>query len=146
MFLYTEKKTLLTRQDAREWGTGGGLWLDARGEGGLLYRFLITFETHIRKKFLSFFNRIFFPFTDLDIFIFLGLSSPHDGILAKRRKLKQQNRNMNNKHANLAKTYLFFMLCLSVCLSVCLYLINVKTAEPIGPKFFVGLRVTPWKV
>ena len=29
-----------------------------------------------------------------DIFLFiLGLSSPHDGILAKRRKLKQQNRN-----------------------------------------------------
>ena len=27
---------------------------------------------------------------------------------------------------------------LSVCLSVCLYPINVKTAEPIGPKFFVG--------
>ena len=24
------------------------------------------------------------------------------------------------------------------CLSVCLYSINVKTAEPIGPKFFVG--------
>jgi len=28
--------------------------------------------------------------------------------------------------------------CLSVCLSVCLYPINVKTAEPIGPKFFEG--------
>ena len=27
---------------------------------------------------------------------------------------------------------------LSVCLYVCLYPINVKTAEPIGPKFFVG--------
>ena len=25
-----------------------------------------------------------------------------------------------------------------VCLSVCLFPINVKTAEPIGPKFFVG--------
>ena len=32
------------------------------------------------------------------------------------------------------------------CLSVCLYPINVKTAEPIGPKFFVGSRVTPGKV
>jgi len=28
--------------------------------------------------------------------------------------------------------------CLSVCLFVCLYPINVKTAEPIGPKLFVG--------
>ena len=35
---------------------------------------------------------------------------------------------------------------LSVCLFVCLYPINVKTAEPIGPKFFVGSRVTPQKV
>ena len=29
---------------------------------------------------------------------------------------------------------------------VCLYLINVKTAEPIGPKFFVGHHVIPGKV
>ena len=35
---------------------------------------------------------------------------------------------------------------LSVGLFVCLYPINVKTAEPIGPKFFVGHHVTPWKV
>ena len=28
--------------------------------------------------------------------------------------------------------------CLFGCLFVCLYPINVKTAEPIGPKFFVG--------
>jgi len=35
---------------------------------------------------------------------------------------------------------------LSVCLSVCLYPINVKTAEPIGPKFCVGPHVTPGKV
>ena len=41
-------------------------------------------------------------------------------------------------HINLA--------CLSGCLSVCLYPINVKTAEPIGPKFFEGSRVTPGKV
>ena len=32
------------------------------------------------------------------------------------------------------------------CLSVCLYPINVKTAEPIGPKFFVGHHVTTGKV
>ena len=36
--------------------------------------------------------------------------------------------------------------CLFVCLSVCLYPINVKTAEPIGPKFFVGHHVTTGKV
>ena len=32
-----------------------------------------------------------------------------------------------------------------VCLFF-LYPINVKTAEPIGPKFFVGHHVTTWKV
>ena len=38
------------------------------------------------------------------------------------------------------------MACLFVCLSVCLYPINVKTAEPIGPNFFVGHLGTPGKV
>ena len=33
-----------------------------------------------------------------------------------------------------------------VCLFVRLYSINVKTAEPIGPKFFMGPCVTPGKV
>ena len=33
-----------------------------------------------------------------------------------------------------------------LCLSVCLYPINVKTAEPIGPKFFVGPCMTPGKI
>jgi len=32
------------------------------------------------------------------------------------------------------------------CLSVYLYPINPETAEPIGPKFFVGSRVTPKKI
>ena len=40
--------------------------------------------------------------------------------------------------------------CLSVSLyvwvSVCLYPINVKTAEPIEPKFCVGPHMTPEKV
>jgi len=36
--------------------------------------------------------------------------------------------------------------CFSWWVSVSLYPINVKTAEPIGPKFFVGSRVTPGKV
>ena len=43
--------------------------------------------------------------------------------------------------------YLFINLaCLSWCLFVCLYPINVKTAEPIGLKFFVGHHVTTGKV
>ena len=43
--------------------------------------------------------------------------------------------------------YIWILLvCLSVSLSVCLYPINVKTAEPIGPKFVVGHHVTPGKV
>ena len=36
--------------------------------------------------------------------------------------------------------------CLSGCLFVCLYPINVKTGEPIWPKFFVGHHVTTRKV
>ena len=47
--------------------------------------------------------------------------------------------------ANLISSIYKFV-CLSVCLSVCLYPINVKTAEPIGPKYFVGHHVTPGKV
>ena len=51
----------------------------------------------------------------------------------------------------LQKSFLFivsiiYKFGLSVCLSVCLYSINVKTAEPIGPKIFVGSSVTPGKV
>ena len=33
--------------------------------------------------------------------------------------------------------------CQTVCLGVCLYSINVKTAEPIGPKVCVGPYMTP---
>ena len=36
--------------------------------------------------------------------------------------------------------------CLGVCLFVCLYSINVKTAEPIGPKFCAGPHVASGKV
>ena len=35
---------------------------------------------------------------------------------------------------------------LSVCLFVCLYPINVKTTEPIRPKFCVGPQGAPGKV
>ena len=50
--------------------------------------------------------------------------------------------NPINLYINLA----CLSVCLLVCLFVCLYPINVKTAEPIGPKFFAGSRVTPGKV
>jgi hypothetical protein len=36
-------------------------------------------------------------------------------------------------------TNLTYILCLSVYQSLCLYPINFKTAEPIGPKFCVGV-------
>ena len=42
--------------------------------------------------------------------------------------------------------YLSLSVCLSVCLFVCLYPINVKTAEPIRPKFCVGPQVVPGKI
>ena len=42
--------------------------------------------------------------------------------------------------------FIIYKFSLSGCLFVCLYSINVKTAEPIGPKFFVGSRVTLGKV
>ena len=38
------------------------------------------------------------------------------------------------------------LVCLGGCLFVCLYPINVKTAEPIGPKPFLRSRVTPGRV
>ena len=42
--------------------------------------------------------------------------------------------------------FVSLFVCLFVCLSVCLYPINVKTAEPIGPKFFVWPHGAPGKV
>ena len=39
-----------------------------------------------------------------------------------------------------------YIYTLLVCLFVCSYPINVKTAEPIGPKFCVGPYMTPGKV
>ena len=51
-------------------------------------------------------------------------------------------------YINLACLSVCLFVCLFVCIQlfVCLYPINVKTAQPIGPKFFVGTRVTPWKI
>ena len=51
-----------------------------------------------------------------------------------------------NLYINFAWVSVCLFGCLLWCLSVCLYPINVKTAEPIGPKFFVGHHVTPGKV
>ena len=45
------------------------------------------------------------------------------------------------KHLNL---FIYFA-CFFYFLFVCLYPINDKTAEPIGPKFFVGHHVTTAK-
>jgi len=42
--------------------------------------------------------------------------------------------------------YITLLVCLGVCLFVCLKPINVKTAEPIRPKFFEGPRMTQGKV
>ena len=38
--------------------------------------------------------------------------------------------------------YSLLLFTLLVCLSVCFYPINVKTADPLGPTFFVEPRVT----
>ena len=40
----------------------------------------------------------------------------------------------------------FLKIGLRQILFVCLYPVNVKTAEPIGPKFFVGHHMTTGKV
>ena len=57
----------------------------------------------------------------------------------------QQYTECPNKYGNWGTKshYLYRNLA---CLFVCLYPINVKTAEPIGPKFFVGHHVTAGKV
>ena len=44
------------------------------------------------------------------------------------------------------KSTLHYLYINLACLSVRLYPINVKTAQPIGPKFFVGHHETPGKV
>ena len=58
-----------------------------------------------------------------------------------RFKVAQPCLNSALLYTNLACLSVF-----SVCLFVFLYPINVKTAEPIGPKFFVGHHVTTGKV
>ena len=54
--------------------------------------------------------------------------------------------NLHNK-ALCSSIYKFGLsVCLGVWVFVCLFPINVWTAEPIGPNFFVGHHVTPGKV
>ena len=73
----------------------------------------------------------------------------------KRRRRQQFHSNYNCAHIisytwcslSTSSIYKFGLsVCLSVCLFVCLYPINDKTAEPIGPKFFVGPHGAPGKV
>jgi len=53
---------------------------------------------------------------------------------------------VNEKPLNLYLNLACLSVCLSVCLFVCLHPMNVKTADPIGPNFFVGHLGTPGKV
>ena len=54
-------------------------------------------------------------------------------VLTCKNLSKNLIRKKKNQTVKLPSIYLL------VCLSVCLFPINVKTAEPIGPKLFVGL-------
>ena len=54
-------------------------------------------------------------------------------VLTCKNLSKNSIRKKKNQTVKLLSIYLL------VCLSVCLFPINVKTAEPIGPKLFVGL-------
>ena len=61
-------------------------------------------------------------------------------------KRGEGNTNIYRLKGNLYINLACLSVCLFVCLFVCLYPINVKTAEPIGPKFFVGHLGSPGKV
>ena len=63
------------------------------------------------------------------------------------RSLKTKNKHikLNCKHTQNIENYIYYA-SVSGCLFFCLCPINVKTAEPIGPKFCVGTHVTPKKV
>ena len=66
--------------------------------------------------------------------------------LKGRRHLKRNHFSCVLTKDNLYINLACLSVCLLWCLSVCLYSINVKTAEPIGPKFFVGHLGAPGKV
>jgi hypothetical protein len=68
------------------------------------------------------------------------------------RKLSELNIHQDTKKT-ISSAFMYISIykfglsvCLFVCLSVFLYPINVKTAEPIVPKFFVGHLGSPGKV
>ena len=58
----------------------------------------------------------------------------------------QYTPKQKKKNAKLYKNRQLYISIYKFGLSVCLYPINVKTAEPIGPKFFVVHLGTPGKV
>ena len=69
--------------------------------------------------------------------------------ISKQKQYSRSGTAFSSCNANRGHLYINLAClsgCLSVCLFVCLYPINVKTAEPIGPKFFVGHLGTPGKV
>ena len=77
--------------------------------------------------------------------LILSFMKTHQGLAMKPSYLG--NRSILILLLKLKSIYKFGLsVCLSVCLFVCLYPINVKTAEPIGPKFFVGHLGTQGKV
>ena len=66
--------------------------------------------------------------------------------LLKRKKIANPTMPVKGNLVNLYINLACLSGCLFVCLFVCLYPINVKMAEPIGPKFCVGHHVIPGKV
>ena len=62
------------------------------------------------------------------------------------KKWVDLGRNGFQKAVNMITLSFFYIHTLLLCLGVCLFFpIIVKTAEPIGPKFFLGPNVTPGK-
>ena len=92
---------------------------------------------------LGFNKTIFFPISHVKSYI-----TPFVEALLQEQDCFFLMSNMKPfKISFLTYSHLYINLaCLFVCLSVCLYPTNVKTAEPIGPKFFVGHLGTPGMV
>ena len=90
------------------------------------------------KNWFNFFSKFFFSRV---------CTVPHSlGKSAKPLKSMFLNQFQPFLAQNLYINLACLSVCLFVCLSVCFYPINVKTAEPIGPKFFVGHLGSPGKV
>ena len=54
-----------------------------------------------------------------------------------------KNFSLNSVRSSSVHSTSIYIPCLSGCLFVCFYPINVKTAEPNGPKFFCGASHDP---